>query len=725
MLLVAAKNSSAQKNKSDSIYRLLTKSPGDRSLRHDFMAAYRKFSADSALMYGERALKFSLAKKDSLAIADWYLYNAGSLDALERKQESKDEFLKSAAILRSQNDTFLLDDALNSLGFIETKEFHFKQAKDDLEEANAMRIRAHDTAGLAGNLLNIGYMYGAMGDYPRSLEYYYKALDWARLIENKDPTYMGKVLNNLGSIYMDQKKYKDAIGFFRQALIYKKKLGNKNDLASTYNNIGSNFMEQKQYDSALYYFRIALDLREQTHDSHGLAIIHNNVGQVFEEQGQLAKAEEEYRLALDLRESINDKNGILGSLTSLGKLLCKTNRSPEGISLLRRANDLAVQEGALSQRYDASLALAKGLNYAGQYQEGLQYSLLALDLKDSILNVAADENAAEMKARYDLDQSTRAIEKLKQDQKETALKNNAEQSRMLTLLISGSVVAVLIILFFFVRVRENRKARRVLQLANDEIGMKNKNITDSINYAKHIQLAVLPEKELLTQYFPDSFVLYKPKDIVSGDFFWIHPSENKIWFAVADCTGHGVPGAFMSVLGSSQLTNAVTESPHSTPSEILHRIDHGIRKQLHQDKAGSGSRDGMDIALCTWDQKKRELIFAGANRPVIIYRNTAQLEFLLPQKTAIGGMVDEEKNFSDQCIVLEKNNALYLYTDGFPDQFGGPKGKKFKSAQFRDLLVKFSSADMEHTGMELDQMFDEWKGELEQVDDVCVLGIRF
>lgn len=269
-----------------------------------------------------------------------------------------------------------------------------------------------------------------------------------------------------------------------------------------------------------------------------------------------------------------------------------------------------------------------------------------------------------------------------------------------------------------------------LQLAekNVIIEEKNKDIRDSINYAQRIQHAILPKADRIAKVLSDYFILYRPKDIVSGDFYW-HASvrttpENGnsrpiVVVAAADCTGHGVPGALMSIVGSSILNQSLTSAAVNTPAEALMFLNREMTKTLNTIK------DGMDIALCAIDPEKMELQFSGANNPVYIFR-AAQLIEIKGDKQAIGADVEnaEVKVFTNHVFKLEKGDCIYLFTDGYADQFGGPNGKKFKYKQFQQVLAEIHSLNMEDQKRVLNDRFDQWKGKLDQVDDILVIGIR-
>ena len=261
-----------------------------------------------------------------------------------------------------------------------------------------------------------------------------------------------------------------------------------------------------------------------------------------------------------------------------------------------------------------------------------------------------------------------------------------------------------------------------MKRAEEVIKEKNKDITDSINYAKKIQQSILPSESVLHNAFSDSFLFYKPKDIISGDFYWFAEIENYLLFACADCTGHGVPGALMSMIGSNFLTHILHESTIRTPDGVLLELDRRVRKALKQDEDFE-SKDGMDIALCALQKEKKILHYSGANRPLALIRKGELIEYS-PSKFPIGGQLNSEKKFIHNKIQLEKDDCIYGFTDGICDQFGGEKEKKFMKKNFYNLLLQIQSKPMAEQKNSIDKTITEWRGELEQVDDILVMGIR-
>ena len=345
----------------------------------------------------------------------------------------------------------------------------------------------------------------------------------------------------------------------------------------------------------------------------------------------------------------------------------------------------------------------------------------------------------------------------------------AEESRIQNIIkwsvTGGLLLVVLFAGFVLNRWRITQKQKKVIEeqkeivdIRNQEIEEqkqiveeKNKDITDSINYAKRIQHAMLPHRKDILTAFPQSFVLFKPKDIVSGDFYFFHPApalpkgegvhtlasphlgetgEEVAFIAACDCTGHGVPGAFMSMIGADKLEDAVFES--SDTSEILSLLNRGVKAALKQTESDESTRDGMDIALCSVDTENRIVKFAGANRPIWIIRKTplpdregwrAELEEIKATKKAIGGFTGDSQHFDSHEIKLQKGDTFYLSTDGYADTFG-IDGKKLMTKKFKEILIGIQHKTMKEQEKHLDEFIENWKAGIEQIDDILVIGIR-
>ncbi len=301
-------------------------------------------------------------------------------------------------------------------------------------------------------------------------------------------------------------------------------------------------------------------------------------------------------------------------------------------------------------------------------------------------------------------------------------RKNTLKNLIISILIFLSTVIVILRYVRIILIGEE-KQKDIIEKSHHEIKQKNKDIVDSINYALKIQSAILPPFEEIKASFKEIFILFKPKDIVSGDFYFHTRAGNKVLIAAVDCTGHGVPGALMSMIGNDLLHNIVHERNITTPSEILDNLHEGVTKALKQDSAFTESKDGMDLALMCFDFENSELQYAGAYRPLYLVRDGAITEYKA-DKFPIGNVTQQRSNFTNHVISLQKNDCIYAFSDGYADQFGGPNGKKFMVKKFQNLLLEINHLSINEQYKHITKNIDDWRGIYEQVDDILVIGIR-
>lgn len=287
-----------------------------------------------------------------------------------------------------------------------------------------------------------------------------------------------------------------------------------------------------------------------------------------------------------------------------------------------------------------------------------------------------------------------------------------------------NILFAALLVFLGVRLfkQENIKYAHQIEEQKESLAEKNQEITDSINYAKKIQSALIPSEQEFNSFFKDSFVFFKPKDIVSGDFYWVSQKDNKVFYVTADCTGHGVPGGFMTMLGMSFLDQIINEKEIAEPAEVLNILRDRIISTLKQTGVSGESKDGMDIVLCCIDKEKHTLHYSAANNSLYLFRNQEFIEYK-PDKQPCG-FYHELKPFTSHEIKLQEGDCIFTFTDGYADQFGGPKGKKFKYKKLEDMIVSMQNKSFVEQRDELEAAFEGWRGSLEQIDDVCIIGVR-
>lgn len=586
--------------------------------------------------------------------------------------------------------------------------------------------------GKSYNYLGIIYKY--KGDYDKSLEYYFKSLKIKE--ETEDKNGMAASYNNIGTIYTSKNYYDKAVEFYLKSLALFEELKDKNGMAATYNNIGNNHYLKKDYDKALEYYTKSLKIREEIGDQKGMAKSYNNFGLIYSVRKEYNKSLEFYFKALEIRWAIKDKNGMASSHRNIGDVYILQNKLSDAKKHLLDALKIATEINAKPLMIDAYKSLSRCDSTQGDFKGAFQYYRLYSDTKDEIFNEESDKSLTEMQTKYESQTKEKEIALLNKEKEKQAGIAAAESKRQkqILLFVSGFLLLVITFSFFMYRgYRQKKKANETIsaqkievEKQRDLIEIKNKDITDSINYAKRIQTAILPSIENIQKHLPDSFIIYQPKDIVSGDFYWFTEKENYFIVAIADCTGHGVPGAFMSMIGNDILTQIVIEKGITTPNLILSQLHDGVKKSLKQDTNESETKDGMDIAIISFDKKNYSSIqYSGALRPLwLLKKNTTEIIEYKADKHSIGGAYSESTSeFTNHTIKLEKGDSLYLSTDGYADQFGGEFGKKMMTKNMKELIVSIQSKNMSEQKNILEAHFKSWKQNKDQVDDVLVFGV--
>jgi serine phosphatase RsbU (regulator of sigma subunit) len=469
-----------------------------------------------------------------------------------------------------------------------------------------------------------------------------------------------------------------------------------------------------------------------------VALTLNNIGTLYEGEGDLKKAMEYFRKSLEIQERIKNQRGLCVVWGNISDLLLKEKKYNEAKKYALKALTIAKEIGYPAHIQSQASSLYKIESALGNWKDALEYHKLFYSMRDSINNIENAGAAIKEQVKFEYEKQT-AIDKVVHE-KELVLAGEREQKqRVISIGIGLGLVLILVFaVFVFNRLQVTRKQKTIIEEQkhlveekNHIIEEKQKEIIDSINYAKRIQHTLLAHDEFLKEHLPEHFVFFKPKDIVSGDFYWStvvqHSTLNiqRFYLAVCDSTGHGVPGAFMSLLNISFLNEAINEKKIYQPNEIL---DH-VRQRLIDEISKDGGKDGMDaILLCIETTKDsngneaRKITYAAANNHPIVVSKGNSIE-LGKDKMPVG-KGEKTDSFTLRTIEASPGDSLYLYTDGFADQFGGPKGKKFKYKPLNQLLADNAGLSFEEQNKRLEENFENWKGTLEQVDDVCIIGIR-
>jgi serine phosphatase RsbU (regulator of sigma subunit) len=521
---------------------------------------------------------------------------------------------------------------------------------------------------------------------------------------------------NIGIIHYYLGNYSLALDFTKKALEYYESVLDSNGMSICYNNMANVYSDRLEYQKSLDYYFKSLEIDKASNNIVGVSLIKGNIGEVYTELKEYDKAFEYLISGLQLAEKTKDKWQQANIFNSLGDLLSRQNKPDDAISFLLKALEINETLGAKAEMGEIYAAISKVFEQKEDYIQSLHYLRLENEIDDDLFSKENSGKIAEMNALYEINEKEKEI--LKQEAFASLQKSQK------TALIIGSLIGFLL-LFIIVGISikgnlDKRKTNKTLELQKLQIEDKNRDITDSIQYAKRIQGAILPSDKTVKTYLQNSFIMYLPKDIVAGDFYWLEHKDDKVLFAAADCTGHGVPGAMVSVVCNNALNRAVREFQLTEPAKILDKVTDLVIETFEQSDANI--KDGMDIALCSLNLNTNELQYAGANNSLYLIANNELLE-IKSDKQPIGKYMNKQP-FTNHTKQLNSNDSIYLFTDGYADQFGGEKGKKFKYKQFKELLLKIHQQSMPKQLSELNSTFKTWKGELEQIDDVCILGVR-
>ncbi|MDQ3048242.1 MAG: tetratricopeptide repeat protein [Bacteroidota bacterium] len=587
-------------------------------------------------------------------------------------------------------------------------------------EALELSMRMKYNKGICLANLQVADYYESLADYPKAIQHYLLAKQMAE----KEQMWIEvvRVNNGLGIIYSNQGRHELSLKYFLAMIRLAEDHKFLKRLGVGYNNVGITYKELGRYSKANEYYSKALKEFERTNFVRGIASVTNNMGTVYRIQGDYEKALDYYEKARQSFRSINDTIGESGLNANIGEVYYSQGNYKKALEYYLKGKNQSEKYGQIRFINDSYEGLSRVYAKLGSHELAYSYLKKNIALKDSLNDDEGMRQVQEMEKRMDNEKKEKEIEILKQKEEIQTLKvktqsESLKRSNLIIFSVAGILLVVLGMSFFIY------KAYKQIKQTNTELGQKKKEIQDSINYAKNIQEAMLPDVSLLKGHFSQGFGLYLPKDVVSGDFYWFGELNDIVYFAVVDCTGHGVPGAFMSMIGIDKLNHAAIDKKLEKPSEILSYLNISVKKALKQSSQTSGSKDGMDMAICSYNSKTRQLSFAGANRPLWILRNKTLLEYK-GTKASIAGYTDDDQVYEEHSIQMEQNDSIYLFTDGFADQFGGVNKKKFMTRQLKQTFVDLHHLHMSEQEKQLQKFFNSWKEGIEQVDDVLVLGFK-
>ncbi|MDF1673997.1 MAG: tetratricopeptide repeat protein [Vicingaceae bacterium] len=575
----------------------------------------------------------------------------------------------------------------------------------------------------------LAYNYYILGNHAKASQLYQKAQAISESI--KDSSNIASCYSGLANIYAIQDDPEKALATQYLSLKIFRNINKKNKIIAVLNNVGKTHVQLKQLDKAKQCYYEAIELNEPLNNKMTQSNLYMNLGIIYKKGKDLDSAKIFLNKAEKIATEINNKK-LLSSIYHEYAILANYN------------NDILLSKKFAEKGYSLAVEIdhpkhifisAGDLYYLYQKlndpTNALKYYKIKIEARDKVKSESNLKASIRAQEKFDYDNQL-ALDSLKnlEAKEKIAVLHNAEIKQKNTIVIAIGFGLALVILFAFLiynRLKITRKQKvvieeqkHVVEEAHQELEEKNQEIMDSINYAKRIQTAILPPNKIVKEYLQESFIYYKPKDIVAGDFYWLEQKNGKTLFAAADCTGHGVPGAMVSVICNNGLNRSVREYDLTDPGKILDKTREIVIQEF--EKSEEEVKDGMDIALCCLEGNK--LQYAGAHNPLWIIRKDAEeVEEIKANKQPIG-QFDNPEPYTTHSIELKQGDSIYVFSDGYADQFGGEKGKKLKTANFKRLLLSIQKENIDKQKELINTAFEDWKGNLEQLDDVCVIGVR-
>lgn len=557
-------------------------------------------------------------------------------------------------------------------------------------------------------IANLGFYYDYHGQREQSIDYYFKALflyDKAGSQEDKASVY-----SNLGVLYTNQGDYKEAEDLLIKALNLKKKF-DPLSVSKNYNNLGVLYEKQDQFRKALFYYKKSLMAARKQQDHEDISIGLTNLGTYYYNRNEFKKAVPLFTEAINECMVIQDEVGAAWIQANLGNCYVQMGDEQAAETLMLKAESVADKYDNADLQISVVEKLYNLYLKKKDYEQALQYHQKLEQLNRKINNLTDQKDALRHKLQYD-----HGVEKAR-----ISMKAEQEEMRLnqqIWFILAILIISVLLGTLTYRRFRISQKQKAIIEEQKREVEHKNKEITDSINYAKYLQQSMLPSKEELFSGIGSAFLFYRPKDIVSGDFYWRHETTSFIYLAVADCTGHGVPGAMVSVVCSNALDKVMEVLEEPVPGELLDKVRELVVRQF---STSYGTiNDGMDISIVRIEKEGSAVWFAGANHTCLQIAEDTCLEYKGNRQPI--GKLEQPLPYTTFSLEQLPNSWIYMFSDGIVDQFGGEKGKKLKLSVLKNFLSSLSNDTAEKRAEKLAQFFNDYRGEMEQTDDVCLIG---
>ncbi len=676
---------------------------------------------DIAMKYGIQGLELAKELNIRSAIAK-SLHVLGALDRkLGDYKGAINYFLNEQKILLALDDKKRLAKCMLSIGMVHGRQSSYDKELQHYLKALTIYEEVNEPKDIAYSMNTIGQFYRGQNNEVLALEYFKKSLTLFETLTNTEG--IAHSLGNLANLETDRKNYKNAMKMYRRALnIYREHKKRGGESAMLYG-IGRVYRKMGKLDSALAYSFKSLKIKEEIGNRRSVASGLRWIGFLYENMEDYPRAIEYFVNSMKVDSSLNDRQGMSLALYHIGRNFTMNENPEKALIYLTRGLSIAQELNLKKEKKWICNEIVIAYVQQKNYKKAFEYHELYVEIKDSLFNEDMSKELGRLEANFEYDK--KVISQQVEHEKEKVLAaEKLRRQKLIGYSLLGGFGFMLILAFMAYRsYREKKRANILLENKNAIIEEIHKDITDSINYAQNIQSAILPKESEIGQIFEKHFIYFQPRDVVSGDFYWFTHKNDMTYLAVCDCTGHGVPGAFVSMIGNDLLNHIIMEKGFESPGEILTQLNNGVKSVFTREGSEQEAQDGMDMVLCTFDKDLKSLEFAGAKNPLFIIRNNV-LTKTRGDSNPIGGDTPVDTVFTNHQIELQKGDTLYLITDGYQDQFGGEKGKKFMIKRFKELLISIQDKDMKEQREIIHKNITEWKGDTPQVDDICVIGIR-
>lgn len=628
-----------------------------------------------------------------------------------------------ASLPTIKNDTHKVD-VLNKIAW-DVSYNDFQKAIDYCYKAILLAKKINYEKGLSKTYNTIATIYTDLGVSDEAVKYHELSLNISKKLNYKSG--IASTYANIGIIYANQDNDNVAKRYFMQSNQMFKELDNKDAIVKTYLALNQVYQNLNMLDSSDYYLNEGFKITKQLSESrHLTAYLYLQKAEVSIKLKKFSDAMRYVKEGEKLFEQINSSYDKIVIYQTYGDIFMEQGKYSQAIEYYNKCIEKYSKNSPVAQTANVFEKLAICYNKTGDYKKAFENQINFQGMKDSIISEQNKNQLIAMESKFKSEKTQLELENLKNLNQLQSAEIQKQNIQKIALGI-GLLLMLALAFFIFRSYNQKKKANELIISQKQEVEKqkviveeKNKEILDSIAYAKRLQDAILPPSEVIKSTFNSSLLFYKPKDIVAGDFYWMQKTNNEVLFAVADCTGHGVPGAMVSIVCSNALNRSVKEFKITEPAQILNKVSELVEENFSTNE--SNVQDGMDISLCKLNLKSLTLEYSGAQNPLWIVRNNELIEYKADKQPI--GKYAGRKPFANHVIQLKKDDTIFLFSDGYADQFGGDNGKKLKTSNLKKILCSIQEVDMEKQLEFIKMNFERWRGDLEQVDDVCIMGIK-